>query len=347
VGNCEITVMKEQKITISIFLDDVRVALSSTFILMAFLGLGLTRYATHVLEEKPTILDWWYGSTNICVLFDFPPSSYILPAFYTIFLLLWVSMTALLWVRQKQASLEPEAQISKPWYYFLNCLRILEVLSAMYFSTIFAVNPDPIDLAKGNPVTMYIHTVPYLFMLIAFTTSASSDAIYDLFTGFASFKGLRRETKKLSCGWYVLLAYPFILIPPCLFTIFQIINVLIKPPHPLVPWRYIPDQWNATEFVNSTINVYPCLTGDWPNDPTCSGYNWCSNCPDFIPLATGMDYIKTLLIFFPPLIKSAIASIWLRDRIFRLRFTIRPEYVDNSIVSVVDDDNNYVNLETK
>jgi len=314
----------------------------STFLFLSILGGILTIYATDVLTIKPTILDWWYGVTNLCVVFDFAPSSLVIPSFYAIFLILWILMEALLWFRQKEAYIA--GHISCGWYWLLNYFRIQESLSAIYFTTIFAVNPDPRELAEGNPTTMIHHTVPYLFMLIAFTNLAIGDIIYDLFTGFASIRGMTESKRSISWGWYLMVAYPFLLLPPSIFIILRIVNVLLRPPEPLVPWRYIPDLWNATDHGNSTIDQFQCITNNWPSDTTCSGYAWCANCPDVVDFATVMDHLKTVFIFVPPWLKAIISSIWLRGRIYRLNISILPQFVDTRIVAE-DDDKNYVNLE--
>jgi hypothetical protein len=315
---------------------------------MAILGYVITGASTNVFNTHPNIIDWWYGYTNICVAFDTIPSNWVMPSLYCVFLILWVTMMILLWFRQKEAALA--GQISKGWYWFLNYLRIQETLFAIYFCSSVAISPDLEDLAKGNAISMYVHTTPYLFMLIAFMTLALSDVLYDLYTGFASVKGLRHD-KKASWGWYILAAYPFLLVPTMLFAQIQIVNVFAYPPTPLVPWKLAPELFaNATGnpiYGNITIDSLPCITGDWPNDPTCSGYAFCSNCPNFTPAAGFMDQLKTFLAIIPPFLKSLIASIWFSDRIFRLNLTVTPHYIDSSIVADTTDDTDYVNLETK
>jgi len=331
-----------QQSELSLYLDDVRIAMYSTFLFLSILGGILTKYATDIFSVKPTLIDWWFGSTNLCVVFDFSPSSLVIPAFYAVFLIFWILMEALLWFRQKEAYMA--GQISRGWYWLLNYFRIQESLSAIYFTTIFAVNPDLRELSEGNPTTMIIHTVPYFFMIIAFTNLAIGDVLYDLFTGFASIRGMSETKRSINWAWYLLAAYPLIILPPCLFIMLHIVNVLLKPPQPLVPWRYIPDQWNVTAYGNLTLDQLPCIENNWPSDPTCSGYAWCANCPNFMDVVTAMDHIKTLLVLIPPWVKAIISSIWLRDRIYRLNISIMPHFVDTRIVSV-DDDKNYVNLD--
>jgi hypothetical protein len=265
-----------------------------------------------------------------------------MPALYAIFLIFWIFMEVLLWFRQKEAYVA--GQISRGWYWLLNFFRIQESLSAIYFSMIFAVSPDPRELAAGNPTSMVIHSVPYLFMLIAFTNLAVGDVLYDFFTGFASIRGMTEVRRKVSWGWYLLAVYPFILLPPCLFIFLRIVNVILRPPQPLVPWRFVPELWNATNHGNGTIDQIQCPTNDWPNDLTCSGLVWCANCPNVVDFATVMDHMKTVLIFVPLWVKAIISSIWLRDKIYRLNISIRPQYVDTTIVWE-DDDKNYVNLD--
>jgi len=90
-------------------------------------------------------------------------------------------------------------------------------------------------------------------MIIGFSTLGISDFVYDIKTGFASVKGFRQE-HSVSWKWYLWVLYPVLLI----FLIMCIVNALARPPHPLVPFRYVPDLLNTTEYSNYTIDQYPC-----------------------------------------------------------------------------------------
>jgi len=319
---------------ISLVLDDIRIAMYGSFIFIIILGYFITRFATDILFEEPTLLSWWYGQSNVCLLFDFPPAAYVLPIFWSITVVLWMLMTALLWFRQSEAALA--GQIPKGWYWYLNYLRIQESVCVIYFTSIFAVRPDEVAMIAGDSSTFIIHSVPFLFMILALSSLAISDAIYDVATGFASIKGFRQDTK-VHWAWYLLMAYPVILFPLSVVKMSLLVNAISHPPHPIVPWRFVPELWNATEYGNTTMPQYPCITNDWPADRTCGGKAWCSNCPDFATTAMVLDRIWTVTVILPPLLKAIISSIWLRHKIFRLTITIVPHFVETSIVTGEDE----------
>jgi len=340
--------MRETK-TYTLVLDDLRVALYGYFLFLIGLGYLITKFGSDVLNMKgPNLLDWWWGTTNVCIFFDFPPSNYVLPAFYTIFIIIFCMMSLLLWVRQKEAVLA--GQISRGWYWFLNYLRISEVLAACYFLTIFAVSPDVHEMAtQGTARTLIHHTVPFACFVIAMSTLTLSDFIYDCYTGFASVLGLTAGKRKAPWYFYVVATYPIVFALFSIVFIFMLLNPFFKYPDPIVPWHMVPELWNATINQHNGTDIYswPCLTNDWLNDPTCSGLAFCANCKSFLTYGAIIDKGWTFLVLIPPMMKSLVSSIWFRDRIFKISFPVQPHYFEDHPFMIEADvsDASYVTLE--
>jgi hypothetical protein len=332
--------------TYTLVLDDIRTALYAWFMCIIVIGYIITKSATTVLDVHPSVLEWWWGVSNVCIVFDFPPSNYIMPGLYTILIIIFFVMTVLLFIRQKEANLA--GQISNGWYYFLNYLRISECLFACAFMTIFAVSPDANSMAAGDPTSLIFHSGPFVLMVIAMTTLTLSDFIYDSYTGFASILGLKEgKGKKVPWYFYIVAIYPIVFAVISLIYICFLANPLMRPPTPLVPYWVNPEGLNATmaEHNITDLHSFPCLDNDWPNNPTCSGKFFCQNCPNMMEFTGFVDKAWTVLVLIPPLLKSLVSSIWFRDRIFKVVIPVQPHYFeDHPFVIEADVDPDYVKL---
>ena len=101
------------------------------------------------------------GSVNVCVYFDFPPSTYILPSMYALLPVItflyciasifraWISM------EENKISLGAFISYSVTFIYFF--------LSSACFATIFAVQPDAENLQE----TWKIHALPFTNLIFA------------------------------------------------------------------------------------------------------------------------------------------------------------------------------------
>jgi hypothetical protein len=126
-----------------------------------------------------------FGSINICANFDFPPSTYVLPTLYAI-ALFWIYLYTLLSVfRAWIARLEDK--ISGTAFVLYSCAFIYFFVSAIVFSTIFAVQPDPSD-----PKTVLIHTLPFTNLVISLTILQIA---VTWFGRDVSWKGLSHRSK--------------------------------------------------------------------------------------------------------------------------------------------------------
>jgi len=334
--------------TYTLVLDDIRAVLYGYFIALIATGYIITKTTTNVMDLHPSLLDWWWGTTNVCIVFDFPPSNYVLPSLYTIFILIFFVMSVLLFFRQKEAHLA--GQISTGWYYFLNYLRITEVLGACFFLTIFAVSPDANEIINGNPRTLIVHTVPFAAFVVSMSTLTLSDFIYDVYTGFASVLGLKAgKDKKAPWYFYIIAIYPFLFGFFSIGFIILLLNPFFRPPTPMAPYYFSPELYNATIIERNVTDIHtlPCATNDWPNDPTCSGLISCANCANMLTFYAVLDHGWTFLVLFPPFLKSLFSAIWFRDRIFKVVIPVQPHYFEDHpfvIEADIVSDGNYVKL---
>lgn len=112
-------------------------------------GLILTRlYAK--FDEETTPLMAWYGYNNICMVFDYYPSTFVMPSYFNL-----VSMFALQFaIKDTKRLLNSSAPDGLKM--FGRILNICFVLITVFFSTCLAIGPR---------TNMYIHTTPFLMMI--------------------------------------------------------------------------------------------------------------------------------------------------------------------------------------
>ena len=134
------------------------------FCLMLLLGVVVTKAYTPSYfgcDKYGSLLASLFGSINMCVYFDFPPVTYILPSIYSmvvVFAHFYVTAAIFrAWISKE------EKRISKRSFKIYCGVMIYFALSMDFFATIFAVPPN---LAE-NPFTIQIHTVPYTNLCIA------------------------------------------------------------------------------------------------------------------------------------------------------------------------------------
>lgn len=149
----------ERAIEVSVVIEEIRVALYASFIGIIVIGIILTRSFASV-DYDDNFLTRVFGNTNVCIYFDFPPSTYVLPALYNVcvfFSVLYGLASALrAWISSE------EGKISRRALRLLVAAYMYFILSAMYFTTIFAVEPNP-----EVPHTMVIHSLPFVNLEVA------------------------------------------------------------------------------------------------------------------------------------------------------------------------------------
>jgi len=149
----------EREITILIVVENFRLAFYLGFFFITLVGVVLT--SAFVEEEDPgAFLREAFGVVSICVYYDYPPSTYVLPSLYSI-VLLFVYGYGIVWIFRVWIATE-EQHVSRCAFVGY-CIGVTYVvLSWSFFSTIFAVAPD---IKKPN--TMKVHTVPYANFMVA------------------------------------------------------------------------------------------------------------------------------------------------------------------------------------
>lgn len=98
-----------------------------------------------------TPLDRWYGYNNICVVFDYYPSTFVMPTYYNI-----VSMFALQFALKDTNRIKNSPTLSQSLKQCGRVLNFIFVLIVAFFSTCLAIGPS---------VNMYMHTAPFLLMI--------------------------------------------------------------------------------------------------------------------------------------------------------------------------------------
>lgn len=143
----------EHTLNMGIIIEDLRAAVYIAFTTLAIIGVILTKSFAEGDTDKYIVAV--FGSSNLCTSFDFPPATYVLPVLwvFVIFLGVMYSNASIfrIYISYLEEKLSGFASV------LLIVAQVYLILSLIYFSMIFAVQPDP-----GNPVTMIVHSVPYL-----------------------------------------------------------------------------------------------------------------------------------------------------------------------------------------
>jgi len=148
----------EYSFNMVIVVEDFRVGVYVSFILVMIIGAILTElFADGVDGDFDVYIHAVYGVSNGCIYFDFPPATYVLPFLWGFGMYFGFIYSSASVIRIQVSYLE--MKLSRCACVWLTIAHVYVVLSGMYFSTVFAVQPDPDD-----PVTMIIHATPYLNM---------------------------------------------------------------------------------------------------------------------------------------------------------------------------------------
>ena len=155
----------EREIEIEIVVEELRFYAYLSFLLIVLIGMVLTYNYTASYtgcESYEKILTDVFGSLSLCVYFDFPPSTYVLPFLYS-FLVVLVYAYVFASIFRAWISKE-EKKITRLSFKLYCGAFVYFAVSISFFSTIFAVTPD-----LEYPNTIYIHTVPFINVIVAFT----------------------------------------------------------------------------------------------------------------------------------------------------------------------------------
>ena len=144
--------VKDAKIQIFVVVEDFRAAYYVSTLLLLALGFVLTKLYVDI--DHTAIIADVYGGTNVCTYLDYPPSTYVLPMVWIVPLLSILLHTLMsgfrIWISWR------EEKICRNSMVLLIFSLMYVAASAIWFTTIFAVQPD-----RKVPVTMIIHSLPY------------------------------------------------------------------------------------------------------------------------------------------------------------------------------------------
>lgn len=154
---------RERRIEIKVVVEDMRFFFYLMLLLILFVGYVLTKVFTPSYircKNYSKILTDVFGSLSICVYFDFPPATYVLPTLYTFqvilaYLYCFASIFRA-WIAKE------EKKISGLSFKVYCAAFIYAVTSASFFSTIFAVKPN-----LKHPKSIVVHTIPFTAVTIA------------------------------------------------------------------------------------------------------------------------------------------------------------------------------------
>ncbi len=138
-------------------------------------GIILTRLFSGQNLETGVLMDV-FGYNNICVYFDYAPSTFILPGLWAVTLALLLLYIATHWL-QMRAEMRA-GSLSVGLYRTLSGFKLFEAIVLALFSTIFAVTPT------GWNHTLYIHTAPFFLLQIGMVSLAMSNTLHGIKSGY-------------------------------------------------------------------------------------------------------------------------------------------------------------------
>ena len=131
----------ERKIDFFVVVEFFRFVFYLWFVVIIIAGLVLTHgFAVNYTKDYKEIVFKVFGSINFCALFDFPPSTYVLPSLYAIHVVIIFQYSIFSVFRAWIAKLE--CKISNYSFICYTSVFIYYTISAAIFSTVFAVRPD-------------------------------------------------------------------------------------------------------------------------------------------------------------------------------------------------------------
>ena len=162
------------------------------FCLIVIIGVALTYgFTVEKIPDFVEIIEGVFGSVSVCAFFDFPPSTYLLPTMYSIQLILIYKYSFCSIFRAWIARLENK--ISGVAFFFYSSAFAYFFVSALIFSTIFAVQPNPND-----PITILIHTIPFTNLVIALTILQIAVTWFGRNVSWKNMRHTSKFTKRLA-----------------------------------------------------------------------------------------------------------------------------------------------------
>jgi hypothetical protein len=147
----------------------------SMFWVVVIVGYLLTTQVAKI-DLDDTLLTKVFGYNNICVFFDYPPATFVLPLVWGLCL---VAMLGYVLTHHMQIRAEcVMGHVSPNMYIVLTAFKTFEAFALIAFSTIFAVSPD------GWNSTLYIHTAPFFLLQIGLVSMGMSNTLHGVKSGY-------------------------------------------------------------------------------------------------------------------------------------------------------------------
>jgi hypothetical protein len=166
---------------LTLVVEKLRLRAYASFLVVVLVGILLTNLFANI-DLNDSLLMQVFGFNNICVYFDYPPSTYVLPFLWAITLVLMLQYMVAHWL-QMSAQVE-QGTLNRKLYRILTRMKLFEAFTVVSFSTIFAVSPE------GWNHTLFIHTVPFFLLQIGLVSQAISNTLHGTKSGYWRRLGL-------------------------------------------------------------------------------------------------------------------------------------------------------------
>jgi len=166
--------------------EKVRIIGYSGFWIIVGTGVLLTRNFSGV-DLDDNLLTRVFGYNNICVNFDFPPSTIVLPLLWALTLSgLLVYMASEIFVMKTQVQ---HGSLSAAWYRKLCFARVFEASTFVFFTTIFSVSPKN-ELEDPDHIYLMVHTAPFTLLQFGTTSLFLTCLVHDFVAGVPARLGV-------------------------------------------------------------------------------------------------------------------------------------------------------------
>lgn len=186
-----------------------------------------------------------WGYNNICIYFDHPPATFVLPTLWGCTLVLLIFYLVAAWLRMRAEVL---AGTLKPHLYrILSGFKLFEAFTLIAFSTSFAVSPE------GWDETLYAHTIPFYLVQLGMVSLALTSTIHGIRSGYWT----RLEIPR----WFtdVMVVYCFVFCVVVIFKIPASANSLMGSPW----WEQSPGFIQLAHFMDIMFLICAAIVPMW------------------------------------------------------------------------------------
>jgi len=157
--------------------ERLRVIAYVCFSMLVAVGVVLTTLFADVVPEE-TVIYSVYGYNNICINFDYPPATYVVPTMWCVFLVPWIGYILTFWLRAGVR--RDEGRLSALAYRAMSVFSFFEVACALYFIQVFVSKPyDSSDPIFG----LAMHQHPFTIFIVSIFTMSLKCVWYFWSTG--------------------------------------------------------------------------------------------------------------------------------------------------------------------